>query len=190
MDALLDANVLYSIVLTDALMDLARDRLFQPLWTETILGEAEQAVTARGSHDVASIRRRFLAMRQHFASAMIDADDYEPLIEQMRNHDEDRHVLAAAAAAHADVIVTSNVRHFPPQALSGLDVGGIATPDAFLCALHAVDPVAVEDAIGRLLSRKKQPPMTLGDLAEHLIRSGAPQFAALLLSPVPAPRNP
>jgi predicted nucleic acid-binding protein len=189
-DALLDANVLCSIVLTDALMDLARDRLFQPLWTATILREAERAVTARGSYDVASIRRRFEAMRQHFASAMIDAVDYEHLIEHMRNHDRDRHVLAAAVAGQADVIVTSNVKHFPPQALDGLDVGRIATPDAFLCALHAVEPAAVEDAISRLLSRKNHPPMTIGDLAARMTRSGAPRFAALLASPVTGPRNP
>jgi predicted nucleic acid-binding protein len=132
----MDANVLYSIVLTDVLLDLAGDRLLRPLWTEEILREAEQAVTARGGaggDDVAAVGRRFAAMREHFPDAMIDAEDYEHLVEHMRNDTKDRHVLAAAVSAQADVIVTSNLKHFPTEALTGLPVGGIATPDAF-CA--------------------------------------------------------
>lgn len=111
MDALLDANVLYSIVLTDVLLELSRDRLLQPVWSEAILREAERAVAARGSVDAAAVQRRFAAMRRYFPSAMVDAVEYEPLVHQMRNHDGDRHVLAAAVAARVDVLVTCNVKH-------------------------------------------------------------------------------
>lgn len=190
MDALLDANVLYSIVLTDVLLELSRDRLLQPVWSEAILREAERAVAARGSVDAAAVQRRFAAMRRYFPSAMVDAVEYEPLVHQMRNHDGDRHVLAAAVAARVDVLVTCNVKHFPREALADLPVGRVATPDSVLCALHGMEPLAVEGAVARLVNRKTRPPLTISDLAEHLLRSGAPRFAALLAAPVPDSRRP
>lgn len=184
MNALLDANVLFSITLTDVLLTLAQDHVITPFWTERILDEAERSLverqTKRGLPDLVPIRRRFLTMRNVFGAAMIDPDDYEHLMPQMRNEKGDRHVLAAAVAASADRIVTDNVRHFPPRALSGLPVGGVATPDAFLCALHGADPLVVERAIDHVLNRRRRPPMTLSDLAKRLERSGANRFAARL----------
>jgi hypothetical protein len=35
---------------------------------------------------------------------------------------DDRHVLAAAIRAHAQVIVTANLRHFPAEYLSQFDI--------------------------------------------------------------------
>lgn len=40
------------------------------------------------------------------------------LISQMTNHEGDRHVLAAAVFAEAQIIVTFNLKHFTPQATS------------------------------------------------------------------------
>jgi hypothetical protein len=48
---------------------------------------------------------------------------YEPLIEGLTLPDpNDRHVLAAAILAGADVIVTFNLRDFPPEALARFGV--------------------------------------------------------------------
>jgi predicted nucleic acid-binding protein len=33
------------------------------------------------------------------------------------NDEKDRHVLATAICGHAELIVTSNLKHFPPEAL-------------------------------------------------------------------------
>src|SRR5262245_50007200 len=113
MKALLDANVLFSITLTDVLLSLAEARIFEPYWTDRILDEARRNLllahaTAGRPVDTDAVGRRFDAMRDFFYGAMIDPVDYEHLVDEMRNHDGDRHVLAAAAAVQANVVVTSN----------------------------------------------------------------------------------
>jgi predicted nucleic acid-binding protein len=42
----------------------------------------------------------------------------EGLAKVMTNHPGDRHVLAAAVTAKADIIVTSNLKHFKPKDLA------------------------------------------------------------------------
>jgi hypothetical protein len=53
-------------------------------------------------------------MERAFPDAMVAG--HEALIPSMANDPKDRHVLAAAVRGRADVIVTSNVRDFPPAA--------------------------------------------------------------------------
>ena len=57
----------------------------------------------------------------------------------------DTHVLAAAIAGHADLIVTLNAQDFPRQIL---EEEGLARldPDQFLMSLYADHPQAVADA--------------------------------------------
>ncbi len=179
--ALLDANVLFSIVLTDVLLSAADEGIFVPLWTERILDEAERGITERwarrGRLDPPPLRARFVRMREAFTDAMIEPYEYEDLIPRMLNDEKDRHVLAAAVAYRVDAVVTGNVRHFPHHALAGQPVGEIATPDAFLCKLHRADPSRLGFAIDRLLARKRRPAMTLDDLLGRLEASGASAFA-------------
>jgi predicted nucleic acid-binding protein len=180
MKALLDANVLFSITLTDVLLSLAEAQLFEPYWTERILGEAERGLLGQPvarAIDTAAVGRRFQSMRDFFYGAMIDPADYEPLVAEMRNHDGDRHVLAAAVAVQADVVVTHHIRHFPPDALGGLPVGAVTTPDAFLCALHDTQEGDVHAVLHRMLANKRRPQMSVHDLTDHLRDSGAARFA-------------
>lgn len=43
--------------------------------------------------------------------------DYEGLIPAMTNHEKDRHVLAAAVRANAELVVTDNKKDFPLSAV-------------------------------------------------------------------------
>jgi hypothetical protein len=192
--SLLDANVLFSITLTDVLLWLAHHRVLVPVWTEEILEEAECSLLEKAGGwpdaDAGRLRRRFRAMRESFDRAMVVNDDYAHLIPEMRNEHGDRHVLAAAAAARVDVIVTANVKHFPPDSLLGLPVGRVVTPDVFLCELHRAHPLLVDAAVDRMLAGKQRPRMTVVDLADQLVAAGAPGFAERLGLLVPVFRNP
>jgi hypothetical protein len=56
---------------------------------------------------------------------------YDGLIPNMKNDEADRHVLAAAVTAGADVIVTENIKHFPIAACEPFGIE-IQTADEFL----------------------------------------------------------
>ena len=115
---LLDACVLYPIGLRDTLLNMAEAGCFRVLWTEEILAETSRNIVADTSGLTAEhLEKTFAAMRRAFPEAMVE--DYEQLVGSMTNHPKDRHVLAAAVAAGAgaDVIVTLNIRHFPPNGL-------------------------------------------------------------------------
>jgi hypothetical protein len=73
-------------------------------------------------------------MTRAFPEALVEG--YDKLVPAMQNDDGDRHVLAAAVAAKADVIVTENVKHFPPEACDPYSVE-VQTADEFLS--HAFD---------------------------------------------------
>jgi predicted nucleic acid-binding protein len=109
--AVLDACVLYPVGLRDTLLNVAEAGLFRVLWTEEILPEtARNIVRDTPGLTMEHLEKTFAAMRRAFPDAMISG--YQPLIEAMTNHPKDRHVLAAAVAAQADVVVTANLRHF------------------------------------------------------------------------------
>ncbi|QKW54648.1 PIN domain-containing protein [Streptomyces buecherae] len=72
--------------------------------------------------------------RELMADAIRDVlvKGYEPLIDVIDLPDPgDRHVLAAAVRAKAQVIVTFNLKDFPPDKLSPWDVQAVH-PDAFI----------------------------------------------------------
>jgi hypothetical protein len=64
----------------------------------------------------------------------------------MTNHPKDRHVLAAAAHARASVIVTYNLKDFPPSSLApySLTVQG---PSALLKNLYNLAPSMVMETL-------------------------------------------
>jgi hypothetical protein len=68
-------------------------------------------------------------MRRAFPEAEVTG--YEPLIDGLPNHPKDQHVLAAAIAAEAQTIVTENLRHVQPDALSPLAIERLSA-DTFL----------------------------------------------------------
>ena len=69
-----------------------------------------------------------------FPEAMVKG--YEPLIAGLQNDTKDRHVVAAAVKAGAQVITTVNIRDFTPLP-DGIEA---QTPDEFLCNLFDLNP--------------------------------------------------
>jgi hypothetical protein len=64
--------------------------------SEEILAEMSRTLVRRFAKSPAKARYRETAMRSFFPQAMVDG--HQPLIDQMRNHPKDRHVLAGCGA--------------------------------------------------------------------------------------------
>jgi predicted nucleic acid-binding protein len=117
-----DASVLYPNTLRDLLLRLAQAGLVRARWTEMILDEVFEALARnRPELDADRLQRTRLLMGTAVRDWKISG--FESLVEGIKLPDpDDRHVVAAAIRAHAQVIVTSNLRDFPSDALSEWDV--------------------------------------------------------------------
>jgi predicted nucleic acid-binding protein len=163
--AVLDACVLYPPTLCDTLLRLAEAGLYLPRWSDVILEELERNLAQEIGEERAS--HRVGQMRQAFPEAEITG--YESLLSQMENDPKDRHVLAAAVASGAPVIVTDNSADFPVAALTPLGVAA-QTADQFLLDLYFADPTRVRDVLERQAASYQKPPMTIEVLLDRLDR--------------------
>lgn len=158
--AVLDACVLVPISLADALLRIAEKGLYQPLWSDRILTEAQRAI---GRIDPeADVTKRFAAMHGAFGDARVTG--WEELEAGIRLPDEnDRHVVAAAIQGGADTIVTANVPDFPAQAFKPLGLE-ILHPDDFLLDQLDLSPSAILEVIREQAADSSRPPLTCYDL--------------------------
>src|SRR5580693_5013865 len=115
--AVLDACVLAPMPVADTLLRLAEEPAFYtPRWSLDILNEIRRTLLVKFKYSEDQVTRRLTAMQETFRDASVDG--YQDLIPAMKNHEKDRHVLAAAVRCGAHAIVTDNQRHFPPEALT------------------------------------------------------------------------
>lgn len=114
--ALLDASVLHPWVICDLLLRLAERGLYRPAWSEAILDELVQSLIERMPEHEKRFRRRREHMEAAFAEAMTRRPERFVAAVPPAVDESDRHVVAAAFAARADVIVTDNVSDFAPDA--------------------------------------------------------------------------
>lgn len=140
--AVLDANVLYPARLRDLFLRLAIAGLFSARWTDEILDECFNSLSAdRPDLTAAQLDRTRHLMGVAIPDALIEG--YDHLVEQIGLPDpDDRHVLAAAIAAGADLLVTWNVADFPGRATASHRLS-VVTPDKLLLRLVEVDADAV-----------------------------------------------
>lgn len=144
MKVLLDACVLYPTVMREVLLGVAAQGLFQPLWSPRILEEWARATVKLGPGAEAQSRGEIALLRARWPQATVS---YAPSLEARLwlPDPADTHVLAAAIAGHADLIVTLNAKDFPRQILSEEGLVRL-DPDQFLLKLHAAHPQPVARA--------------------------------------------
>lgn len=176
MDAvLLVTCVLLKSYLCDTLLSIAEEGTFRPQWSDHILGELRRNLTKAGAKQEA-VEHRLGQMATYFPDARVTG--YEDLIGSMTNHPKDRHVLAAAIAGRADMLVTENLRDFPPESVLHLGIT-VAGQDDFLLGLPELYPDAVLDALRRQASRYRREPRNVAALLGILSGpgQGCPEFA-------------
>jgi predicted nucleic acid-binding protein len=111
-----DANALYSRVLRDYLLIAAEREMVQVYWSPQILDDVTRRLqTNRPSFDADSSKRLVGGMTRVFPDSTV-----QPLPEHFARlegfalpDDDDRDVIATALSAEAEIICTSNTKHFP-----------------------------------------------------------------------------
>lgn len=174
-----DACVLFPAPLRDLLIRVGHAGLVRARWTEQILDECFRSIKERRPDlsDASLLRTRAL-MNAAVRDSLVTG--YEPLIEGLTLPDkDDRHVLAAAIRSGAQVIVTSNLQDFPPDALRDFGIEAQA-PDTFVLNLLSLAPGAVAAIVSRQASDLKNPPQTREQLLETLLVNGLVQSVAKL----------
>lgn len=172
--ALLDTCALYPAYLCDTLLRLAEAEAYRPLWSADILNELRRNVVEAGI-PADRVDRRIAHMTRSFPDAMVSG--HESLIDGMTNDPKDRHVLAAAVRANAEVIVTFNLRDFPEQALKPYDILAVHPDDFLLDQLDLYPGLTIEVLEQQAASYRREPTTTAG-LLPLLERTGVPHFAA------------
>lgn len=176
--ALYDACVLYPAPLRDLLMWLALTDLFRARWTDRIHDEWIRAVLRERPELKANLERTRAMMNAHVRDCLIAG--YEPLIETLDLPDpDDRHVLAAAITARADLIVTKNLHDFPAERLAPFRIE-TRHPDAFVRNLLDLDEPTVLAAIAEHRASLRHLPKSVEEYLDTLIAQGLPETVAFL----------
>jgi len=153
--------------------------VFRAKWTGRIHREWVRAVLRyRPDLHRSALRRTCQEMDRHVRGCRVSG--YERWERRLTLSDpDDRHVLAAALACVADVIVTVNTTDFPAQILSPFGMAA-QTPDAFGCALFARVPEVVLGAVRSHRAAMRRPPMSEEEYRAALSRNGLTQLVAFL----------
>jgi predicted nucleic acid-binding protein len=159
-----DADVLFPLTLRDTVLRAAAAGFYQLQWSAEILDEMERNLVSTGTVPAEKAARLRATMERHFPEAQVIG--FEALIPAMRNHPKDRHVVAAAVKAGAQVIATGNLKDFAwlPDGIEA------QSPDQFLCNLFDLDPAVFVELLREQASDLVNPPVAFDELLARLRR--------------------
>ena len=169
--AFLDASVLYPAPLRDLLLELAVSDFYRAKWSTAVHDEWMRALRrSRPDIPATRLKRTRRLMDFHVRDALVSG--YEELMPAIQLPDpDDRHIVAAAARGEARVIVTANLKDFPASVLA--DHGLKAEhPDGFLVRLYQESPSRFVEALERVRTRLRNPPVSPEQHLDALRRAG------------------
>ena len=142
--------------------------------SEEILDEVERNLTGKFNLSPEKASRRLNHMRSAFPNAVVK--DYEDLIPAMTNDPKDRHVAAAAVRGGAALIVTANIRDFPPESLEQYDIEAVH-PDDFLQDQFDLDPTVTVACLRQQRAAYTRPQFSFREFYLSLART-VPNFVS------------
>jgi hypothetical protein len=139
------------------LVRLARSGLFRAHWTSDIHEEWIRSVLEMRP-DLSRerlVRTRDL-MNEHVLDSLVT--DYEKHIPTIVLPDaDDRHIVAAAIEAKANLIITFNLKHFPASALEPINLTAVHLDDFVTGLLDIDEPVVLATVRDQRLDLKRPP---------------------------------
>lgn len=185
--ALIDACVLAGALTRTMILSLAEAGFFRPCWSREIMDETERAICtildAKGAPESRAVaQRQCAAITRAFPEGAVEG--YETLVPAFDLPDPgDRHVLAAAVRAQAVVIVTDNLRHFPPKYLNSLHLQ-VASADRFLADIIDLDIPGAVAALRTMRQRFKRPELDAEALLRRMESAGLTETINLLIGEI------
>ncbi len=174
----LDANALYGYPLRDTLLRAVEEGLYQAAWSyqiwDEVLRNLKDPAKRKHPHTEAKAARLLSNIESVFPEGFVSG--YEALIPSMTNDEKDRHVTAVGVRAHAQVIVTSNLKHFPRASLTPYNMEA-QSPDEFLMNLYGIDPLTMVQLVIDQAADLKKRPITPQQLLDKMDRIGLKTFA-------------
>lgn len=139
----------------EIIIGTAKTGLFEPLWSARIFEEWARAV-ARKFGPEAEVQTRGEAAMLH-ARWPKSSIEWRPSLEARLwlPDPADTHVLAAAIAGSADVIVTMNAKDFPRNILTEEGVSRV-DPDGFLFGIWQANGPTVEMVVAQVLAEARR----------------------------------
>lgn len=174
-----DANVLYPAPLRDFLMHLALTDLFRAKWSNMVHDEwIESLLKDRPDLTRAQLERTKSLMNENVRDSLVI--DFDHLIDSLILPDRnDRHVLAAAIHAEANLILTLNLKDFPKDYLAGFDIEAVH-PDDFIYQLMSDYPAVIVQTAQNHRKSLKNPPKSPEDYLQSLEKQGLTKTVGVL----------
>ena len=172
--AVLDSCVLYPLPLRDTLLRVAEIGLLEPRWSDRILEEVERNLVSDDRATPEQFARLRDAMNDAFDGALVAAEAIVDIEPSMKNEAHDRHVLAAAVVADAEMVVTTNIRHFPSSACDPHAID-VVHPDELLTDFAELHPGLIRAALVRQAEKLRKPPMDVERILK-LLSPAVPRF--------------
>lgn len=173
----LDTNVIYPIEIRDLLFWFAHFELYTPKWSIHIFDEWQKVMRNKGIPED-EISKRVEKANRAFPDALVN--NYEALIDSLELPDpKDRHVLAAAIKAGAELIVTNNLKDFPPEILEPYGLSAKSADD-FLTDIIDLNPDTAVEAFRKLVLNRRNPDLDEYQVLNALRRNGLKDTADYL----------
>jgi predicted nucleic acid-binding protein len=182
--AVIDADVLYRRHPRNLLVWHAIAGLFELHWSARILDETRRHLIERnlaksGEPRADAVDRTLVratdALERARAGSLVPEAEIAAHEPHMPNEPKDRHVLAAAVAVGATVVITTNVRDFAGADTAGLGVAA-QTPDQFLTSL--LDNITLDAVMAALREHASFHGWTLAELLK-LLETATPDRPAI-----------
>ncbi|NOE36069.1 PIN domain-containing protein [Ruegeria sp. HKCCD7318] len=161
--ALADACVLSSALKRNILLSFAQPEFYRVRWSNKIMDETERTIVKLlqrkeiAEPDKGAKRQRSNMCRA-FEEAMVeDFEVLEPSLDGI--NEKDRHVLAAAIKTCVSVIVTDNLKDFPPEYCAPFDIEPLSA-DSFFADCISLSPSETMATLRRMRERLKNPEIT------------------------------